>query len=294
MAEQFRRMNIADGQVAPAAGPAGMASTSNAGGVPGLTMVAPGHHPFMAPNMVPHMASNMTPHMAPNMAVHATHAITADMIPNLAHPMLAGYVPRYSPIQPGPAAPVATHPHYVVPGAHYHPAMPAVVPFHVLTDAELDAKFADFEAECQDDDFQNEMNTWMSQHGPASNIATPQDLADAITERMTDDAERIADDMERFIKEDRVEIQDGLAKSAHDILQSVSDNSSEKFQQSSFFALMRRITAGEVVLEGDDLIVKETGMSVVPSRGEAAQNEGNGKGKGKAVATDDGYESGEM
>lgn len=136
-----------------------------------------------------------------------------------------------------------------------------------LSEAELDAKFAQFQAEYGlaagdklEDEFEDEMDSWMSLHGPD---LAQNDVAGATAERPANSAERQPSEPE----ETRTE-QDDLAKTAHEILQSVSSNNSDKFKQSSFLGLMRRITAGEVVLQGDDLVETRTGQPVTSVKSE--------------------------
>lgn len=55
-----------------------------------------------------------------------------------------------------------------------------------------------------------------------------------------------------------------LARAAISILGSVSENDSEKFKNSNFFELMRRIGNREVVVEGTDLVDASTGETLIP------------------------------
>jgi hypothetical protein len=52
-----------------------------------------------------------------------------------------------------------------------------------------------------------------------------------------------------------------LVKSALRILDSVADNETDKFKNSSFLDLMRRIANKEIVVRGEDLVDAETGES---------------------------------
>lgn len=51
---------------------------------------------------------------------------------------------------------------------------------------------------------------------------------------------------------------DSLALTAGELLHSVRDNSSEKFRQSNFLALMRRLRDREVVVRGDDIVESQS------------------------------------
>jgi len=57
--------------------------------------------------------------------------------------------------------------------------------------------------------------------------------------------------------------QEDLVRAATGILSSVSDNQSEKFRNSSFLDLMRRIQNMEIVVSGTDLVEAETGKTII-------------------------------
>jgi uncharacterized protein YjgD (DUF1641 family) len=69
-------------------------------------------------------------------------------------------------------------------------------------------------------------------------IAQPESFLEAATEEQSESVNQQGDDEE-------------LAKTAGQLLESVSDNTSKKFQESSFFALMRQLRDHEVRVEGD-------------------------------------------
>ena len=57
--------------------------------------------------------------------------------------------------------------------------------------------------------------------------------------------------------------QEDLVRAATEILVSVSDNESDKFKNSSFLDLMRRIQKMEIVVSGNELVDHDTGETVV-------------------------------
>ncbi|KAI9847746.1 MAG: hypothetical protein M1838_000791 [Thelocarpon superellum] len=67
-------------------------------------------------------------------------------------------------------------------------------------------------------------------------------------------ADTIADSPEPASPESSPSDADELARTAGELLDSVSDNISEKFQQSSFLALMRQLRDREVLVEGDRMV----------------------------------------
>ena len=62
--------------------------------------------------------------------------------------------------------------------------------------------------------------------------------------------------------EERQKRDDELANTAGELLDRVSDNTSRKFQQSSFLALMRQLRDGEVMVDGDKMVDAETKVDV--------------------------------
>lgn len=62
--------------------------------------------------------------------------------------------------------------------------------------------------------------------------------------------------------QERQKRDDDLANTAGELLDRVSDNTSQKFQQSSFLALMRQLRDGEVKVDGDKMVDAETQVDV--------------------------------
>ncbi|KAK3945533.1 hypothetical protein QBC46DRAFT_93901 [Diplogelasinospora grovesii] len=141
---------------------------------------------------------------------------------------------------------------------------------------------------------------WMAQHGPRAEAkikpltAAEMAVIDADLELLAQDLERRQRDGDPAVLPTKGEAaearrrkrqDDELAKAAVDILASVSTNQSEKFRNSSFLELMRRIGNKEIVVEGNNLVDAETGETIAskedPSN-DAATSTANSKGKEKA------------
>ena len=169
-------------------------------------------------------------------------------------------------------------------------------------DAALDAAFAAY-----DQDFENEMDQWMTAHGPqpAVDMAEVQANMEAIADEQ--DVSRMRQEREERQEHPRAPApnDDGATtefrKAAMDILDTVGQNQGEKFKNSSFLELMRRICAKEVILQGEDLVDVTNGTVLGGNNGPGddagAQENLNGEtnfqqpqaendSKGKGVAQD--------
>ncbi|KAJ9151282.1 hypothetical protein NKR23_g3228 [Pleurostoma richardsiae] len=173
------------------------------------------------------------------------------------------------------------------------------------TEEALDAAFAAY-----DDDFQAEMNDWVGQHNPQlgdhgqaqAGKVSPEEVeahkrALAAEQEQLENARvneviaSVLDNQPREAAADKKEGED-FRRAAMDILATVSTNDSEKFKNSSFVDLMRRISNREIVLDGENLVDAATGETIggggdaSPTAGEAAKdgNEAEGSGKGKERA----------
>ena len=140
--------------------------------------------------------------------------------------------------------------------AHY----PQNIVLSQSTDEALDAAFAAY-----DQDFEHEMHQWMSSHGPkdAPDMDDVQATMVAIADEQ--DVNRMRQERKERQESARapVPVDDGATtefrKAAMDILDTVGKNQGEKFKNSSFLELMRRICDKEVVLQGEDLVDVKTG-----------------------------------
>lgn len=157
----------------------------------------------------------------------------------------------------------------------------------------FDEAFAEFD----DGEFQHELDSWMAVHGTAAERAqqraaepTPEEWKDidADLEQMADaaDTARVAGDLspqpreeQEAAREDdsKLKTEQELVRAATDILASVSDNTSTKFQQSTFLELMRRIRDHEVTVVDNSLVDVETGAEIATK---ASADEGTSEGAG--------------
>jgi len=103
-------------------------------------------------------------------------------------------------------------------------------------------------------EFAEAQDRWMAEHGPhletsAAPTAAEMEVIDA-------DLENLAQEQDKRRSDDE------LARAAVDIVNSVADNTSDKFKNSRFFELMRRIGNREVVVAGDSFVSATTGEAV--------------------------------
>jgi len=156
------------------------------------------------------------------------------------------------------------------------------------------------EQNAADQELQDAQDEWMAMHGPRAEAQAATATQPPTAEEMAvidKDLNELAEDLERRRiegdpavlptkgKEAETETRqrrhdDELAKAAVDILSSVANNTSEKFKNSSFFDLMRRIGNREIVVEGTNLVDAETGEKVEPNPSDH-DTEVAAKGKGR-------------
>ena len=137
-------------------------------------------------------------------------------------------------------------------------------------DTKFDDELADWKR--QQEEFESAQDQWMAEHGPAqAPTAAEMKVIDANLEELADelDERRAAGDPyvqptvgpeADALRKKRAD--EDLARAATDILASVASNTSEKFQNSKFLELMRRIGNHEVVVDGTELVDAETGETV--------------------------------
>jgi hypothetical protein len=106
-----------------------------------------------------------------------------------------------------------------------------------------------------DTEFDAEIAKWAEKEAPAGEQVTalPAQQVEEVSEQQQQE-----EDVTPRRRED-----EELARAAISILGSVEKNSSEKFKNSNFFELMRRIGNREVVVEGPNLVDSMTGETVV-------------------------------
>ncbi len=116
-------------------------------------------------------------------------------------------------------------------------------------------------------EFAEAQDEWMAEHGPGatSTAAAPPTAAEMAV---------IDANLEEIAREqDKRRSDEELARAAVDIVNSVAGNNSDKFKNSRFFELMRRIGNREVVVEGDGFVNAETGEAVVDHHRDEDDNE---------------------
>ena len=123
--------------------------------------------------------------------------------------------------------------------------------FGAYDDAEFSQELAEWAQ--KEMAFEAAQDEWMAEHHPARE-AKPQNITEEV-EKKTDVKEEAESARRRRHDEE-------LAQAAISILGSVSENDSEKFKNSNFFDLMRRIGNREVVVEGPNLVDATTGETI--------------------------------
>lgn len=119
-----------------------------------------------------------------------------------------------------------------------------------------------------DTEFDAEIAQWAQKETPAA------DQVAALPVQQVEEVEEQQQQEEEVAPRRRED--EELARAAISILGSVEKNSSEKFKNSNFFELMRRIGNREVVVEGPNLVDSTTGETVVARSddGDAAEEAG--------------------
>jgi hypothetical protein len=184
-------------------------------------------------------------------------------------------------------------------------------------DVAIDEAFNVAFQEFDENDFQSELDDWMAQNGPHAEALRN---GTTMSASMTSDLNQLANDTDarraagatelqpqhsggpspEQEARDKQQEQDELARAALEIINSVSSNTSEKFRNSSFFDLMRKIRDRQVIVEGDNLVDSQAGETVVTGNAErtdvepAMNGDGDGetalrldKGKGRATVEDE-------
>ncbi|CAK7262593.1 hypothetical protein SEPCBS119000_000038 [Sporothrix epigloea] len=184
------------------------------------------------------------------------------------HTAHSGYAPLTSSYIPPPFAATAVNPlqGLSLDSSHGNSGVAG------LTEAELEARFAQMEAEL---DFQDEMDSWMQTHGPRASEqaeAAQAENVDDVLESLADelDAQRLdrpppaaAEPAEEVIRQEAEQRdQDDLARTAGQIIDTLDAHPNTHFQESSFMRLMRRIHTREVTVKGDNLVDEATGLPI--------------------------------
>lgn len=112
-------------------------------------------------------------------------------------------------------------------------------------------------------EFAEAQDMWMAEHGPHTEPASTKIAPPTPAEMKIIDAnmEEIAAEQDEA-KDMAARGNEDLVRAATEIVSSIADNTSEKFKNSRFFELMRRIGNREVVVEGDSFVNAATGEAV--------------------------------
>ncbi|KAL2136447.1 hypothetical protein VTI74DRAFT_3680 [Chaetomium olivicolor] len=131
--------------------------------------------------------------------------------------------------------------------------------FGEYDDANFETELADWseKQKLANSEFLEAQDKWMAEHGPHTETAAQ------VKPPTAEEMEVIDANMEKLAQEqDKKRSDDELARAAVDIVNSVAHDTSEKFKNSRFFELMRRIGNREVVVEGDGFVNATTGEAV--------------------------------
>ncbi|KAK3303375.1 uncharacterized protein B0T15DRAFT_513566 [Chaetomium strumarium] len=124
-------------------------------------------------------------------------------------------------------------------------------------------------------EFIKAQDQWMAEHGPRAESKR------VVTPPTAEEMKVIDADLEKIAQEqDKKRSEDELARAAGEIVNSVIDDDSDKFKNSRFFELMRRIRDREVVIAGDNFVDTATGEKVEQSH----SDEGDSGFNSEAIA----------
>ncbi|KAI3320251.1 hypothetical protein HD806DRAFT_506942 [Xylariaceae sp. AK1471] len=173
--------------------------------------------------------------------------------PDLLQSMRPGLASPHHPVfQPFQAAPVGMHPINHDLSSDFKPPQ------------FLDAGFLGSNAQTDlEQEFEDAMNEWMVQNGPQAEMSSQSKLNAQHSDNLTahiDTALDVASPepaAHEMVKEDSAGAQEAdteLARAAQQLVDSVADNDSDKFKNSAFLALMRRIASQQLTVQGNDLV----------------------------------------
>ncbi|KAI2633492.1 hypothetical protein GGS21DRAFT_520941 [Xylaria nigripes] len=110
-----------------------------------------------------------------------------------------------------------------------------------------------------DQAFEDAMNEWMLENGPAAETQHAGDLNAQSNENLTAslDAASAEPTTQEAAKEDSLQSKQNdteLARVAQQLVDCLADNESEKFKNSEFLAVMRRIASLQLTIQGNNLV----------------------------------------
>ncbi|KAI1353858.1 hypothetical protein F5Y01DRAFT_275530 [Xylaria sp. FL0043] len=174
--------------------------------------------------------------------------------PGVADPMHSNIVTpalrHQPPLQPFQPSPIGLHPiSHQVGMFQSNNNIPAPSLSDALT-LSLDAQ-----KELLDQEFEDAMDQWMLQNGPGAETSDHNELNAQESERLDGNSMAPVESTYHDTSEkDTAENRDELARAAQQLVSSLADNNSEKFKNSDFLALMRRIASQELTVQGNDLV----------------------------------------
>ncbi|KAI0811766.1 hypothetical protein GGR55DRAFT_677992 [Xylaria sp. FL0064] len=174
--------------------------------------------------------------------------------PGVANPMHSNIVTpalrHQPPLQPFQPPPIGLHPISQQVGMFQSNNN---IPAPSLSDAV--ALSLDAQKELLDQEFEDAMDQWMLQNGPGAETSDHNELNAQESERLDGNSTAPAESTDNNASEkDTAENRDELARAAQQLVNSLADNNSEKFKNSDFLALMRRIASQELTVQGNDLV----------------------------------------
>ncbi|TGJ80126.1 hypothetical protein E0Z10_g8641 [Xylaria hypoxylon] len=115
-------------------------------------------------------------------------------------------------------------------------------------------------------EFEDAMNEWMVQNGPGAEMSGQSDV-NAQDDNLTANPNLASTEptVHDMPEKDSAENRDELSRAAAQLVDSLADNDSEKFKNSDFLALMRRIASQELTVQGNDLVETQQPTTDTPS-----------------------------
>ncbi|KAI0440904.1 hypothetical protein F4803DRAFT_444720 [Xylaria telfairii] len=171
--------------------------------------------------------------------------------PGVVHPMDFPRFPAFQPYQPPTSMNSTQHEFNSFPAGnvmHTSQFMSSTsVAFNAQAEADLDLE----------QEFADAMDEWMLQNGPEVD-----DLTTSLNDTSLDatSAEPTADEATKEDLEPTEEQQTELAHAAQQLVDLLAENDTEKFKNSEFLALMRRIASRQITVQGNDFV--ETSQSL--------------------------------
>ncbi|KAI0968141.1 hypothetical protein F4678DRAFT_203604 [Xylaria arbuscula] len=120
-------------------------------------------------------------------------------------------------------------------------------------------------------EFQDAMDQWMRENGDEAETSGQNELSVRGDDNLSTSLDPISADSTTndTPEKDSVENRDELAHAAQQLVDSLAENNSEKFKNSDFLALMRRIATQQLTVQGNDLVETQPGSTETGSSSHA-------------------------